>query len=61
MAAVLARRLDSANRTLVELKTQVQTGQPRIEIGQTIQKIETLLGPGAASLVYAGYPYDPVA
>ena len=59
VAAVLARRLDSANRTLVELKTQVRTGQPGSEIGQTIQKIETLLSPGASSLVYAGYPYDP--
>ena len=61
VAATLARRLDSANRSLVELKTQVQTGQPRTEIGQTIQKIEALLSPGASSLVYAGYPYDPIA
>ena len=59
VAAVLARRLDSANRTLVELKTQVQTGQPGSEIGRTIQKMERLLSPGASSLVYAGYPYDP--
>ena len=61
VAAVLARRLDTANRTLVELKGQVQTGQPRSEIGQTIQKIETLLSSAASSLVYAGYPRDPFA
>jgi len=61
VAAVLARRLDTANRTLVELKGQVQTGQPRSEIGQTIQKIETLLSSGASSLIYAGYPRDPFA
>jgi hypothetical protein len=31
------------------------------EIGKTIEKIEGLLGPSGASLVYAGYPYDPYA
>ena len=29
--------------------------------GKTVEKIEGLLGAGAASLVYAGYPYDPYA
>src|SRR5215813_8429505 len=36
VAAVLARRLDSATQALIELKTQLQVGQPRTEIGQTI-------------------------
>jgi len=61
IASVLARRLDSANQALIELKRQVQAGQSRSEIGQTIKKMETLLSPAAASLVYAGYPYDPYA
>lgn len=59
IASVLARRLDRANQALIELKRQVQTGQPRSEIGQTVKKIEALLSPAAANLVYAGYPYDP--
>jgi hypothetical protein len=43
------------------LKSQLHAGQPRSEIGQTIKKIEVLLSPGTASLVHAGYPYDPYA
>ena len=61
IAAVLARRLDSANETLIELKSQVQACQPHSDIDKTIEKIEGLLGSNGASLVYAGYPYDPYA
>ncbi len=62
IAAVLARRLDGANQVLVELKSQLQAGQPPSVIGKTVEKIEGLLGaPGGASLVYAGYPSDPFA
>jgi CRP-like cAMP-binding protein len=61
VAAVLARRVDSANRALVELKRQVQAGQPNSVIGKTVEKIEELLGASGANLVYAGYPYDPFA
>jgi CRP/FNR family transcriptional regulator, cyclic AMP receptor protein len=61
VAALLARRLDSANQALIELKGQLQAGQPRSEIGKTIEKIEALLSPSGASLTYAGYPYDPYA
>jgi CRP/FNR family cyclic AMP-dependent transcriptional regulator len=46
VATVLARRLDGANQAVFELKSQLQAGQPRCEIGQTIKKIETLLSPG---------------
>ena len=60
VAGVLARRLDGANQALIELKGQLQAGQPRSMIGNTIEKIEGLLGPGA-NLAYAGYPYDPYA
>ena len=58
VATVLARRLDGANRALIELKNQLQAGQPSSVIGKTVEKMEGLLG---ASLVYAGYPYDPYA
>jgi CRP/FNR family cyclic AMP-dependent transcriptional regulator len=61
VAAVLARRLDGANRALIELKSQLQAGQPASVIGRTVEKIEEVLGAGGASLVYAGYPSDPYA
>jgi CRP/FNR family transcriptional regulator, cyclic AMP receptor protein len=61
IAAVLARRLDGANQALIELKRQVQAGEPRIVIGKTVEKMEELLGASGASLVYAGYPFDPFA
>jgi CRP/FNR family cyclic AMP-dependent transcriptional regulator len=60
IAAILARRLDSANQALIELKSQLQAGEPRSEIDKTVKKIEGLIiCAGGASLVYAGYPYDP--
>src|SRR5438067_4606016 len=61
VATVLAQRLDSANRGLLELKRQVQAGEPRSVIGRTVEKIEGLLSTTGANLMYAGYPYDPFA
>jgi len=61
VAEVLARRLDGANRALIELKNQLQAGQTRSVINKTVEKVEKMLGGGGASLVYAGYPYDPYA
>ena len=61
VATVLAQRLDSANRGLLELKRQIQAGEPGGVIGRTIEKIEGLLGETGANLMYAGYPYDPFA
>jgi CRP/FNR family transcriptional regulator, cyclic AMP receptor protein len=57
VASVLARRLDSANRALIELKGQVQAGEPRSVIGKTVEKMEGLLDASGAGLVHAGY--DP--
>jgi CRP/FNR family cyclic AMP-dependent transcriptional regulator len=57
VATVLAHRLDSANHALMQLKSQLQTGQPHSVVAKTVSKMEELLG--GASLVYAGYPYDP--
>jgi CRP-like cAMP-binding protein len=60
VAAILARRLDNANQALIELKSQLQAGEPRSEIDKTVRKIETqIICAGGASLVYAGYPFDP--
>jgi CRP/FNR family transcriptional regulator, cyclic AMP receptor protein len=61
IAAVMARRLDAANQALIELKRQVQAGEPGTVIGKTVEKMEGLLGASGASLVYAGYPSDPFA
>ena len=61
VAGVLARRLDGANQALIDLKCQLHAGQPPSMIDKTIEKIEGLLGPSGASLVYAGYPNAPYA
>ena len=50
VATVLAQRLDSANRSLLELKRQVQAGEPPDVIGRTVEKIERLLGETGANL-----------
>ena len=60
VAVVLARRLDGANQALIELKSQVQAGQPSSVIGKTVEKMEGLLGESGAGL-YAGDPYDSYA
>jgi CRP/FNR family cyclic AMP-dependent transcriptional regulator len=44
VATVLAQRLDSANQTLLELKRQIQAGEPRGVIDKTADKMEILLG-----------------
>jgi CRP/FNR family transcriptional regulator, cyclic AMP receptor protein len=43
VAAVLARRLDAANQALIQLKSQVEVGQPHSEIGETIEKMEGMM------------------
>jgi CRP/FNR family cyclic AMP-dependent transcriptional regulator len=58
IATVLARRLDDANKTLIELRHQVQAGQPHNVIEQTAEKMGGLLGSGRANVVDARYPYD---
>ena len=60
VTVLLARRLDATNRALTEVMRQLQTGQPLSTISRTVEKAEELLNySGGASLVYAGYPYDP--
>jgi CRP/FNR family cyclic AMP-dependent transcriptional regulator len=61
VSAILAQRLNRANQALIELKSQIHAVQLPSEVDKTIHKIEELLGPSGASLVYAGYPYDPYA
>ena len=61
VAATLARRLDAANHALIQLKSQLKAGQPNSVVAKTVSKIEGLLAVSGASLVYAGYPFDPFA
>jgi hypothetical protein len=58
---VLARRLNGANQTLVDLRRQIKAGASRADIRKSVVIIEELLGASGASLVYAGYPSDPFA
>jgi hypothetical protein len=55
VAAILARRLAAANQTLIELKGQIQVGQPRSAIDKTVQKMEELLSSGGGVLTDAGH------
>ena len=55
VAAVLARRLDAGNRTLIELKSQIQLGKPRSTIEKIVEKMEGLLGSSGASLTDANH------
>jgi CRP-like cAMP-binding protein len=61
VAAILARRLDAANRALVEIKRQLLAGEPRRAIGRMVEQVQEMLHHTDASLAYAGYPFDPFA
>jgi CRP-like cAMP-binding protein len=61
VATVLAHRLIGANQALIQLKSQLQSGEPHNAVAKTVRTIEGLLAAGGGSLVYAGYPYDPFA
>ena len=43
VSATLARRLNAANRLLIEVKHQLQTGEPPSVIGKAVEKVEELL------------------
>jgi CRP/FNR family cyclic AMP-dependent transcriptional regulator len=63
VATVLARRLDLANRGLVELKSELQAGAPPSLIGATLDKIEALLSAIGTGYIRAGagmsgYPFQ---
>ena len=62
VATTLAHRLDSANHALIQLKHQLQTGEPHSVVAKTVSKIEGLLAVSGTSVGYsAGDPYDPFA
>jgi CRP-like cAMP-binding protein/mannose-6-phosphate isomerase-like protein (cupin superfamily) len=43
VAAILAARLDAANVALVEVKRQLEAGEPRVAVARTLDKIAELL------------------
>lgn len=45
VAVILAQRLHGANQALVELKRQLQAGEPGSVISKTVDKVERLLSP----------------
>ena len=59
VAVLLARRLDATNQALIEVRQQLAAGQPASVIRGTVEKAAEFLNFAGASLVYAGYPYDP--
>jgi CRP-like cAMP-binding protein len=43
VAAILALRLDGANHALIELKHQLQTGEPHSVVAKTVNRVELFL------------------
>ena len=43
VATILAHRLDSANRSLLDVKRQLRAGEPRSAIAKKVEKVEELL------------------
>ncbi len=60
VATILARRIDGANQTLVELLSEIHE-KPSSVIDVTIKKIQRLLGPSGADLPHDAYSYNPLA
>jgi len=60
VASILARRIDEANRTLVELSSEIQEKPPSV-IDVTIKKMQRLLSASGATFAYAGHTYNPFA
>jgi CRP/FNR family transcriptional regulator, cyclic AMP receptor protein len=63
VATVLARRLDLANRGLVELKSELAAGAPPSLLGATLDKIEAMLSAIGTGYIRAGagmsgYPFQ---
>ena len=51
VATVLAHWLDGANRALIQIKHQLQSGEPHSVVVKTVSKIEGFLHVGGAALI----------
>ena len=58
VAAILARRLDAANQSLIEVKRQLKAGEAPSEISRAVEKVEEALNySGDASIVFGTPDY----
>jgi CRP/FNR family cyclic AMP-dependent transcriptional regulator len=55
---VLARRLDAANQALVELKDQIEAGEPPSMIEKSVERIQGLLSAIGTGYIRAGAGYS---
>ena len=55
---VLARRLDAANAALVELKDQIEAGEPPSMIEKSVERIQGLLSAIGTGYIRAGAGYS---
>jgi CRP/FNR family transcriptional regulator, cyclic AMP receptor protein len=55
---VLARRLDAANRALVELRDQIEAGEPPSMIEKSVERIQGLLSAIGTGYIRAGSGYS---
>ncbi len=55
---VLARRLDSANRALIDLKDQIEAGEPPSMIEKSVERIQGLLSAIGTGYMRAGAGYS---
>jgi CRP-like cAMP-binding protein len=51
VATVLAHRLDGANHALIQIKHQLQSGEPHSVVVKTVSKIEGFLHAGGAAFI----------
>jgi CRP/FNR family transcriptional regulator, cyclic AMP receptor protein len=58
VSATLARRLDTANEIIVEIKRDLETGKRPGVITKALEKLEKLLSPEGVDFSY--YPYYPI-
>jgi CRP-like cAMP-binding protein len=60
VSAILARRLDTANEVIVEIKRDMETGKRPGAVKKALDKLEKLLSPsGANTPDFSYYPYYP--
>jgi CRP-like cAMP-binding protein len=60
VSAILARRLDTANEVIVEIKRDLETGKRPGSVKKALERLEKLLNPeGANSPDFSYYPYYP--
>jgi CRP/FNR family cyclic AMP-dependent transcriptional regulator len=61
VSAILARRLDTANEVIVEIKQDLKSGKRPGAMTKALEKLEKLLSPAGANMQdFPYYPYYPI-